>query len=78
MKPYVANEGAVLRVYRGNKKIKVKSLTFKPVAGGTAGVAEFKVSSKVSGTVTLKASHRATPGLATTVAKPVKVSVVNA
>jgi lipoprotein-anchoring transpeptidase ErfK/SrfK len=78
MKPYVVNEGAVLRVYRGRKKIKVKSLTFKPVAGGAAGVAEFKVGSKVSGTVTLKASHRATPGLATTVAKPVKVSVVNA
>jgi lipoprotein-anchoring transpeptidase ErfK/SrfK len=78
MKPYVANEGAVLRVYRGKKKIKVKSLTFKPVAGGASGVAELKVGSKVSGTVTLKASHRATPGLATTVAKPVKVSVVNA
>jgi lipoprotein-anchoring transpeptidase ErfK/SrfK len=78
MKPYVANEGAVLRVYRGKKKIKVKSLTFKPVAGGTSGVAELKVASKLSGTVTLKASHRATPGLATTVAKAVKVSVVNA
>ncbi|WP_053226567.1 L,D-transpeptidase [Solirubrobacter soli] len=78
MKPYVANEGAVLRVYRGKKKIKVKSLTFKPVAGGTSGVAEIKVASKVSGTVTLKASHRATPGLATVVAKPVKISVVNA
>jgi lipoprotein-anchoring transpeptidase ErfK/SrfK len=78
MKPYVANEGAVLRVYRGKRKIKVKSLTFKPVAGGTSGVAEIKVASKVAGTVTLKASHRATPGLATVVAKPVKVSVVNA
>ncbi len=53
-------------------------MTFKPVAGGASGVAEFKVSSKSAGTVTLKASHRATPGLATTVAKPVKVSVVNA
>jgi lipoprotein-anchoring transpeptidase ErfK/SrfK len=78
MKPYVAGEGAVLRVYRGKRKIKVKSLKFKPVAGGTSGVAELKVGSKRSGTVTLKASHRATPGLATVVAKPVKVSVVNA
>jgi lipoprotein-anchoring transpeptidase ErfK/SrfK len=78
MKPYVANEGAVLRVYRGKKKIKVKTLKFKPVAGGASGVARFKVSSKSSGTLTLKASHRATPGLATTVAKSVKVSVVNA
>ena len=78
MKPYVANEGAVLRVYRGAKKIKVKSLKFKPVAGGTAGVAEVKVASKLAGTLTIKASHRATPGLATAVAKPVRVSVVNA
>jgi len=46
--------------------------------GGTAGVATLKVSSKLAGTVTLKASHRATPGLATTVAKPVKVTVVRA
>jgi L,D-transpeptidase-like protein len=78
MKPYVANETAVLRVYRGKKKIKVKTLTFKPVAGGASGVAELKISSKTAGTVTLKASHRATPGLATTVAKPARVSVVNA
>ncbi len=78
MKPFVANEAAVLRVYRGARKIRVKSLKFKPVAGGRAGVATFKVSSKLAGTVTLKASHRATPGLATTVAKSVKVTVVRA
>ena len=78
MKPFVANEAAVLRVYRGARKIKVKSLAFKPVAGGTAGVATLKVSSKLAGTVTLKASHRGTPGLATAVAKPVKVAVVRA
>jgi lipoprotein-anchoring transpeptidase ErfK/SrfK len=81
MKPYVANEGAVLRVYSSPahpKKIKVKSLTFKPVNGGTAGVAEVRVSSRIPRTLILKASHRATAGLATTVAKPAKVSVVNA
>jgi peptidoglycan hydrolase-like protein with peptidoglycan-binding domain len=78
MKPFVANEGAILRVYRGSKKLKVKTLTFKPVAGGTSGVATFKVSSKVSGKLTLRASHRATPGLATAVAKPVRVTIVRA
>jgi hypothetical protein len=78
MKPYVAGEGAVLRVYRGNKKIKVKSLTFKPVANGAAGVATLKVASKLSGTLRLRVSHKATPGLATSVAKPLKVSVVRA
>jgi lipoprotein-anchoring transpeptidase ErfK/SrfK len=78
MKPFVANEGAILRVYRGSKKLKVKTLTFKPVAGATSGVATFKVSSKISGTLTLKASHKATPGLATAVANPVRVTVVRA
>jgi hypothetical protein len=78
MKPFVANEGAVLRVYRGSKKLKVKALKFKPVAGGTSGVATFKVSSKIAATLTLKASHKATAGLATVVAKPVRVTVVRA
>ena len=32
-----------MRVYRGGKKIKVKTLTLKPVPGGTAGVATLKV-----------------------------------
>jgi peptidoglycan hydrolase-like protein with peptidoglycan-binding domain len=78
MKPFVAGEGAVLRVYRGSKKLKAKTLKFKPVAGGTAGVATFKLSTKTSGTLTLKASHKATPALATAVAKPVRVAVVRA
>ena len=54
MKPYVASEGAVLRVYRGSNKIMAKSLTFKPVAGGSSGVATFKVRSKVAGSLTIE------------------------
>lgn len=76
MKPYVANETAVLRVYRGNKKIRVKTLTFKPVAGGTAGVATLKVKSAKAGTIALRASHAATPGLGTVRTKTTKVTVV--
>jgi lipoprotein-anchoring transpeptidase ErfK/SrfK len=76
IKPYVANETAVLRVYRGAKKIRVKTLTFKPVNGGAAGVATLKVKSAKPGRLTLRASHRATPGLATTVAKPVRLDAV--
>ena len=78
MKRYIAGEGAVLRVYRGSKKLQAKSLTFKPVNGGTAGVAELKLSSKVSAKLTVKVSHRATPVLATAVAKPLRVDVVRA
>jgi peptidoglycan hydrolase-like protein with peptidoglycan-binding domain len=76
MKPYVANETAVLRVYRGKKKIRVKTLTFKPVAGGTAGVATLKVKSAKAGTIALRASHAATPGLGTVRTKTTKVTVV--
>jgi len=76
MKPYVANETAVLRVYRGKKKIRVKTLRFKPVAGGTAGVATLKVKSAKAGTISLRASHNATPALDTVRTKTSKVTVV--
>ena len=61
MKPFVPNETAVLRVYRGSKKIRVKTLTFKPVNGGAAGVATLKVKSGKAGQLSLRASHRADP-----------------
>jgi peptidoglycan hydrolase-like protein with peptidoglycan-binding domain len=78
MKPYVANEGAILRVYRGSKKIKVKSLTFKSVAGGKAGVANVKVKSNSAGRLTIKVSHKATPALGTLRAKTLRVDIVRA
>ena len=76
MKPYVAGEGAVLRVYRGKKKILAKSLTFKPVDGGAAGVATVKVSSKVAGSLAIKVSHKATPAVGTLRAKTLRVNIV--
>ncbi|MBE2317051.1 L,D-transpeptidase family protein [Solirubrobacter sp. CPCC 204708] len=76
MKPYVPNETAVLRVYRGKKKIRVKTLAFKPVNGGAAGVATLKVKSAKAGRLSLRASHRATPALATAVAKTVRLDAV--
>ena len=76
MKPFVPNETAVLRVYRGSRKIRVKTLTFKPVNGGAAGVATLKVKSGKPGRLSLRASHRATPALATAVAKAVRLDAV--
>lgn len=78
MKPYVANESATLRVYRGKRKIQAKALTFKPVAGGTAGVATVKVGSKVAGNLAIKVSHKATPAVGTLRAKTLRVNVVRA
>jgi peptidoglycan hydrolase-like protein with peptidoglycan-binding domain len=76
MKPFVPNETAVLRVYRANKKIRVKTLKFTPVADNTAGVASLKVKSALPGTVTVKVSHKATPTMPTLRAKTVRVQVV--
>jgi peptidoglycan hydrolase-like protein with peptidoglycan-binding domain len=76
MKPFVANETAIIRVYRGRKKIAVKTLKFAAVNNATAGVATFKVKSAKPGSLAIKVSHRATPGLATAVAKTARVSVV--
>ena len=76
MKPFVANETAIIRVYRGKKKIAVKTLQFTAVNNGTAGVATFKIKSAKPGSLAIKVSHRATPGLATAVAKTLRVNVV--
>ena len=76
MKPYVAGEGAVLRAYRGKKKILAKSLTFKAVDGGAAGVATVKVASKVAGSLAVKVSHKATPAVGTLRAKTLRVNIV--
>ena len=76
MKPYVAGEGAVLRAYRGKKKILAKALTFTAVNGGTAGVATVKVRSNVAGSLAIKVSHKATPAVGTLRAKTLRVSIV--
>jgi L,D-transpeptidase catalytic domain len=76
MKPFVANETAVIRVYRGKKKLRVKTLQFTSVAGGTAGVATIKVKSAKTGSVAIKVSHKATATVPTVRAKTIRVNVV--
>jgi hypothetical protein len=76
LRPFVAGERATIRVYRGSRKIKVRALTLKAVAGNTAGVALVKVKSAKPGTLSIKVSHRATPALATVVARTMRVAVV--
>src|SRR5689334_24081487 len=74
LKPYVAGEKVTVRVYRGKRKIAVKALTPKAVAGNTAGVATLKVVSGKPGKLRITASHKATPVLATAVAKTLRVN----
>jgi lipoprotein-anchoring transpeptidase ErfK/SrfK len=76
LKPYVAGEKVTVRVYRGKRKIAVKALAPKPVAGNTAGVATLKVSSGKPGKLRITASHRATPALATAVSKTLRVNAL--
>jgi len=76
LKPYVAGEKVTVRVYRGKRKIAVKALTPKAVAGNAAGVATLKVASGKPGKLRITASHRATPGLATAVAKTLRVNAL--
>ena len=73
LKPFVAGEKVTVRVYRGKRKIAVKALAPKPVAGNAAGVATLKVASGKPGKLRITASHRATPALATAVAKTLRV-----
>jgi len=81
MKPFIAGETAIIRVYRGGpthpKKIQVKTLKFTAVNGGAAGVATIKVKSGKAGSLAIKVSHKATATVPTARAKTVRVNVVN-
>jgi peptidoglycan hydrolase-like protein with peptidoglycan-binding domain len=77
MRPYVEGETVTVRVYRAGKKIQVKRLTPKPVAGGAAGVATMKVRSRIARRLSITASHRATPALATLRAETLRVDVLS-
>jgi hypothetical protein len=76
LKPYVAGEKVTVRVYRGHRKIAVRALTPKPVNGNAAGVATLKVKTAKPGRLSIKASHKATPALATVVAKTLRVQAL--
>jgi peptidoglycan hydrolase-like protein with peptidoglycan-binding domain len=65
LRPYVAGEKVVLRVYRNGKKIKAKALAPKPVPGNAAGVFTLRVKTPKTGKLKIAASHKATPALGT-------------
>ena len=76
LRPYIAGEKVVVRVYRDGKKIRAKSLTPKPVPGNQAGVITLKIGAPKSGRIAIKASHAATPLLATTRARTLRLQVI--
>ena len=73
--PYVAGQSVVVRLYDGRTKLAAKAAVIKPVAGTPNG--GFLVSLKPrSGRLTVRASHRGTPGQVTMVAKARRMLVV--
>ena len=73
--PYVPGQTAVVRLYRGRKKLAAKAAAIKPVPGTPNGafVATLKPG---KGRLTVRASHRGTAAQATMVAKARRVLVV--
>jgi peptidoglycan hydrolase-like protein with peptidoglycan-binding domain len=71
MTPLLPNEPVILRVYRGKKKIQVKTLHFN-----VKGVALLKVRSGKPGQLVIKASHKATPTAPTFRARTLRVQAL--
>lgn len=69
--PYVAGEKVVVRIYRGKRKIKARSLAIQPGGHFALGVKP-----RVPGRLKIRVSHRATPAQGTAVARPMLVRVV--
>jgi len=74
VKPYVPGQSVVVRFYRGEKKIATKKVAVK--ASGAAGMFVLGYRATKAGHITVRASHRATAGLATLVAKGRGVDVL--
>jgi peptidoglycan hydrolase-like protein with peptidoglycan-binding domain len=75
LRPYVAGERVVLRVYRNGRKIRARALTPRPVPGNAAGVFTLAVGTTRTGELKVVASHAATPLLATVRSNTLRVRV---
>ena len=69
--PATAGQKVVVRLYRGKRKLQARS-----VAVDAEGRFRTRLTARRTGTVTVRASHRATPELGTAVAGPVRLDVL--
>jgi len=74
--PYVAGQTVTVRFYRGGKKIGAKNVKLLPSSTGKSGGFAVSFRTRSAGRVTVRASHRATPQLATAIAKERSVDVL--
>ena len=72
--PYVAGQKVVVRYYRGGKKLKAKKVTLR--RSGGRGVFLTGFTTKGSGRVTIRATHRGTAKLKTVKARSTAVTVL--
>lgn len=72
--PYVAGQRVTVRFVHGRTKVLVKRVTLR--RQGRSGIFAVAFRTSRPGRVEVRASHRATPQLATAVARPVRVSVL--
>jgi peptidoglycan hydrolase-like protein with peptidoglycan-binding domain len=76
LRPYVAGQTVVMRVYRDGRKIEARTLTPQPVPGNQAAVAALRIKAGKTGAYAVKAAHAATPLLATVRSKALRLQVV--
>jgi hypothetical protein len=74
--PYVAGQRAVVRFYARGRKVRARSVLLRPSRTGRSGSFVVSHRARGAGTVTVQASHRASPELATVAARPVRVAVL--
>ena len=77
LKPLVAGQTAVVRFYRGGRRVQAAQLPLAPSPTGKSAYATFSYTSAKPGRILVKATHFATPALPTLKAKAVGVSVVS-
>jgi hypothetical protein len=76
VRPYVAGQKVIVRFYHGNHRLESKSLHVNPSSGGSVGRFELGFATKRTGTITVRASHRATSTMATILARSKSVFVM--
>jgi lipoprotein-anchoring transpeptidase ErfK/SrfK len=76
LQPWIEGQTATVRFYRHGKRIAAVPVTFQASKTGKSGMAVVPFTSKLPARVEVRASHLASPQLATLVAKPVRVNVV--
>jgi hypothetical protein len=76
VKPYVAGQTVTVRFYRGERKVGAKKVAIQATKNGRNGAFVLGYRVRKAGHLTVRASHRATPQLATLVAKARGVDVL--